>query len=225
MSTPDHVSAIASCRTSTSRTEPARSPSRPKQQSERTSLCAPLPGQCHHIAMNGRISRRESVAKALADSQCAYHYGHSRPTLHHNAYSPLAMPPHLHPRSRWTTSLFTTTLLVSFLVVGMPHLLPCPAGPRAYAEGEMQGDKPRSRSRRRQKGITSAKEGSGCPEVDDVDPARKSLAAEMLDEGGLGRKRDCPMPRPSINLGGLLGFRNHDREASSRGEAGGTKKA
>ena len=37
-----------------------------------------------------------------------------------------AMPPALHPRSAATTSLFTGTLLVSFAVVALPHLFPCP---------------------------------------------------------------------------------------------------
>ncbi|KAH6631775.1 hypothetical protein F5144DRAFT_602557 [Chaetomium tenue] len=44
-------------------------------------------------------------------------------------------PPHLHPRSRMTSSLFATTVLASFLVVALPHILPCPAPRRAYADG------------------------------------------------------------------------------------------
>lgn len=36
------------------------------------------------------------------------------------------MPSALHPRSRTTLSLFTTTLALSFVVVGLPHLIPCP---------------------------------------------------------------------------------------------------
>ncbi|PHH52879.1 hypothetical protein CFIMG_008340RA00001 [Ceratocystis fimbriata CBS 114723] len=36
------------------------------------------------------------------------------------------MPPHLHPRSRTTSSLFAATIAASFLVVGLPHVLPCP---------------------------------------------------------------------------------------------------
>ncbi|KAK4155800.1 hypothetical protein C8A00DRAFT_41635 [Chaetomidium leptoderma] len=39
-------------------------------------------------------------------------------------------PPHLHPRSRMTSSLFATTVVASFLVVALPHLLPCPAPQR-----------------------------------------------------------------------------------------------
>ncbi|EAQ88107.1 hypothetical protein CHGG_04726 [Chaetomium globosum CBS 148.51] len=37
-----------------------------------------------------------------------------------------------------TSSLFATTVLASFLVVALPHILPCPAPRRAYAdEGDM----------------------------------------------------------------------------------------
>ncbi|KAI1248727.1 hypothetical protein MGN70_009927 [Eutypa lata] len=44
-------------------------------------------------------------------------------------------PSHLHPRSRMTSSLFATTVLASFFVVALPHVLPCPAPPRvAYAD-------------------------------------------------------------------------------------------
>ncbi|KAJ5587349.1 uncharacterized protein N7459_003114 [Penicillium hispanicum] len=67
------------------------------------------------------------------------------------------MPPHLHPRSRSTTGLFAGTLLASLLVVGMPHVFPCPAPRRTFADSEMtitaDGQQvPRIR-RRRQKDI------------------------------------------------------------------------
>ncbi|KAH9909102.1 hypothetical protein F4778DRAFT_213073 [Xylariomycetidae sp. FL2044] len=44
------------------------------------------------------------------------------------------MPPHLHPRSRTTSTLFATTVAASFLVVGLPHILPCPAPRVRYAD-------------------------------------------------------------------------------------------
>jgi len=38
------------------------------------------------------------------------------------------MPFRIHPpRSLLTTSFFSTTAIVSFLVVGVPHIIPCPA--------------------------------------------------------------------------------------------------
>jgi len=58
------------------------------------------------------------------------------------------MPPHLHPRSLSTTSLFSTTLALAFIVVAVPHVLPCPVrrppgGYRADASStqEEEGDK------------------------------------------------------------------------------------
>ncbi|KAI1335453.1 hypothetical protein F5Y15DRAFT_250081 [Xylariaceae sp. FL0016] len=63
------------------------------------------------------------------------------------------MPPHLHPRSRMTSSLFATTLVASFLVVGLPHILPCPAPHVAYADSVTlgpEGTPQRQRRRRRQ---------------------------------------------------------------------------
>jgi cytochrome c oxidase assembly factor 2 len=82
------------------------------------------------------------------------------------------MPPHLHPHSRLTTSLFTTTLVASFLVVGMPHIIPCPAPRTDFAEGEMNGEK-----RRRRKGIVKGapEKRRECPE-----PKPKGLVGEVL---------------------------------------------
>ncbi|MCJ1314237.1 hypothetical protein MMC25_007917 [Agyrium rufum] len=58
------------------------------------------------------------------------------------------MPSPLHPRSRQTSSLFATTLLVSFLVVTMPHLLPCPAPRVEFADED-------GRKRRRKVAMTA----------------------------------------------------------------------
>ncbi|KAI5805194.1 hypothetical protein EDC01DRAFT_758020 [Geopyxis carbonaria] len=52
----------------------------------------------------------------------------------------LAMPPRLHPKSLSTASLFTSTALLAFLVVGAPHLLPCPAPRRAFADAGERED-------------------------------------------------------------------------------------
>ena len=68
------------------------------------------------------------------------------------------MPPHLHPRSRLTTSLFSTTLLVSFLVVGMPHILPCPAPRTDFADSDPAKNGRRRRVRRRVEAPDSTEE-------------------------------------------------------------------
>jgi cytochrome c oxidase assembly factor 2 len=44
------------------------------------------------------------------------------------------MPPALHPKSFTTASLFTSTAVLAFLVVGAPHILPCPAPKQQYTD-------------------------------------------------------------------------------------------
>lgn len=119
------------------------------------------------------------------------------------------MPPHLHPRSRLTSSLFATTLLASFLVVGVPHILPCPAPRIAYADGEMAADGTIKR-RRRRKSVNMedlAKEDSN--EVNQLDAASRDGAYGMEEQtSGKRSRRECPIPKPSGRVGELLGFKN-----------------
>lgn len=103
-------------------------------------------------------------------------------------------PPHLHPRSRMTSSLFGLTVVASFLVVGLPHLLPCPAPRVTFADGEMPDGSGRRR-RRRKPEITETTEGS------------------IVDFNGMDdneirarTKRECPVPKPGGTVGELLGF-------------------
>jgi cytochrome c oxidase assembly factor 2 len=123
----------------------------------------------------------------------------SKPSLgqiNHSAY--LTMPPALHPRSRMTLSLFTSTLAISFLVVGLPHVIPCPAdlNKRVYADGEMPGI-PAGARRRRKRRLTDEEKDSAMS----LDQYEKS-AAVRLDE----KERECPVPKPSGLVGQLLGF-------------------
>ncbi|KAI9862015.1 MAG: hypothetical protein M1824_001760 [Vezdaea acicularis] len=110
------------------------------------------------------------------------------------------MPPHMHPRSRLTTSLFTTTLLASFLVVGMPHILPCPAGPQYADSGNGQLTAEGTKRRRRRK--------PGLPSDDEEKQNMKleSFAVDENDVGGEGRTRECPVPKPTGLVGTILGF-------------------
>ncbi|KAH8678706.1 hypothetical protein BGZ60DRAFT_249137 [Tricladium varicosporioides] len=116
------------------------------------------------------------------------------------------MPPHLHPRSRLTSSLFATTLFASFFVVALPHALPCPAPRIAYADGEMpDGATPRRRRRRRCEGnkteplkdIAATEEGG-----DDCEGSVETLG--MLRKP----KRECPVPKPRGLVGEILGFKS-----------------
>lgn len=110
------------------------------------------------------------------------------------------MPSYLHPRSRWTMSLFTITLGVSFVVVGMPHLLPCPVPPRALADGEMDITEDGRRRRRRRY----------------VDKNGVPFSAEeqqrIREEEARARARACPVPKPSGLIGQLLGFDRKEEE-------------
>ena len=113
------------------------------------------------------------------------------------------MPPHLHPRSRFTSSLFATTLFASFFVVALPHALPCPAPRVVRADGEMPDGTPRRRRKRKiveseegepviSKGIRA---GEGCNE-----DSGSSLQTSMP-------KRECPVPKPGGLMGEILGFK------------------
>lgn len=106
------------------------------------------------------------------------------------------MPPHMHPRSRMTASLFTTTLMVSFLVVAAPHLIPCPVDPRTLNDS---ADPTRRRRRRR----------TPEPDDDSTDPmsdeARTKRVADKLTP-----KRECPIPKPGGLVGQVLGMTTRD---------------
>ncbi|KAJ5677988.1 uncharacterized protein N7477_003621 [Penicillium maclennaniae] len=126
------------------------------------------------------------------------------------------MPPHLHPRSRSTTGLFAGTLLASLLVVGIPHVFPCPSPRRTFADSEMiitaDGQQvPRIRRRRRK----DVEMGADAPPPDQPTPSgstdeevstffQMEEEAEKLAQVG----HECPVPKPKGVLGQLLGFRD-----------------
>jgi len=123
------------------------------------------------------------------------------------------MIPHLHPRSRLTTSLFGTTLLVSFLVVGMPHIFPCPAPRVKFADGdfEISEDGKRRRRRRPQAVIEGQRDG-------EVEEKLLELEQHQQDEDVLKRKNphECPVPKPRGLIGEVLGFTKEVEEKEPR---------
>ncbi|KAK5635485.1 hypothetical protein RRF57_011197 [Xylaria bambusicola] len=138
------------------------------------------------------------------------------------------MPPHLHPRSRMTSSLFATTVAASFLVVGLPHLLPCPAPRVAYADAASDGN--RRRTRRRSQQPTEVKDG--IAQFDGVSNNSSSSSSSSsssgggdgAEEAGMEKftamtstpprgKRECPVPKPPGVIGQLMGF-NKDESKS-----------
>lgn len=111
------------------------------------------------------------------------------------------MPPHLHPRSRMTTSLFTTTLMVSFLVVAAPHVLPCPVDPRTLADAADPTGENRRRRRRR------LAEDETCNDVMSEERMRRKQLEEKLSP-----KRECPVPKPGGLIGQVLGLKGEAEE-------------
>ncbi|KDB26337.1 hypothetical protein H109_01859 [Trichophyton interdigitale MR816] len=143
------------------------------------------------------------------------------------------MSSHLHPRSRSTMSLFTATLLASFLIVGVPHVFPCPAPRRALADSEIivtaDGQQIR-RKRRRKEPVPAAGEtvlsssdqlagqsvlGSAATNIMNQTPAvgreLREQAVEFRQMEAEAKElekaaRECPVPKPKGILGQLLGF-------------------
>merc|ERR1711881_573212 len=88
------------------------------------------------------------------------------------------MPPALHPRSSMTLSLF---------VVGLPHLIPCPVQPQAYADAGT----PIPRRRRRR----------------EVDSEGENGEANVMRDQPVSRERECPVPKPTGLVGQILGVK------------------
>ncbi|KAI1756453.1 hypothetical protein F4782DRAFT_482616 [Xylaria castorea] len=130
------------------------------------------------------------------------------------------MPPHLHPRSRMTSSLFATTVVASFLVVGLPHILPCPAPRVAYADAASEDGSRRRTRRRSPQQTTEVKDGiAQFKSVDDSGSSRNEGAAEtsaMTSTAPRG-KRECPVPKPGGVIGELIGFKKEERSSSASG--------
>lgn len=129
------------------------------------------------------------------------------------------MPPHLHPRSRSTMSLFAGTLMASLFVVGIPHVFPCPAPRRTFADSDMMmtadGQQvPRVRRRRRKETDQTEQEGTSVyptmPQA--TDEVSTFLQLEEEAERLANPGRECPVPKPRGVLGQLLGFSSQDGE-------------
>jgi cytochrome c oxidase assembly factor 2 len=95
-----------------------------------------------------------------------------------------------------TTSLFTTTLMVSFLVVAAPHIIPCPVDPRTLADAPDPTGQNRRRRRRR------TPEEETCNDIMSEERMRKIQLEEKLNP-----KRECPVPKPGGLIGQVLGLK------------------
>jgi cytochrome c oxidase assembly factor 2 len=124
------------------------------------------------------------------------------------------MPPHLHPRSRFTSSLFATTLFASFFVVALPHVLPCPAPRLAYADGEMPNGTPQRRRRRRKCTGNDGEQSDSSRESQSVENGRDENMA--LSRAPMP-KRECPVPKPGGLVGEILGFKPPSTNEDGKG--------
>ena len=101
------------------------------------------------------------------------------------------------------------TLLVSFLVVGMPHLLPCPAPRVRLADSRLEVTEDV------EKKIQPAKEV-------ELDSEQTNLAGRISnyskeEELMLRNKvHECPVPKPTGYIGQLLGFASNHGEIGSK---------
>lgn len=99
--------------------------------------------------------------------------------------------------------MFTSTLAFSFLIVGIPHVLPCPVPPRPLAEGEtweVYTDKEGRRRRRRISKIDN--DGTQADNKSD-------MGMDALEEARR-RARECPVPKPTGLVGQIMGFKPNE---------------
>ena len=120
------------------------------------------------------------------------------------------MTPHLHPRSRLTTSLFGTTFLVSFIVVGIPHIVPCPAPRVKFADAEMEGLE--KGQRRRVRAVTDQEAGDM---VGNGQLTSQRIHSEEEEAALRKRAHECPVPKPQGIIGQVLGFKRVEREEAA----------
>lgn len=136
------------------------------------------------------------------------------------------MPPILHPRSRSTSSLFAATMVASFVIVGLPHIFPCPAPRRTLADSqvEMTADgqqilKPRRRRKNNPDSASAVPDGCPLPKENDIlkgatDSTAEEVSAfyQMEEEAQSLAQigRECPVPKPRGIVGQLLGFSSNN---------------
>jgi cytochrome c oxidase assembly factor 2 len=101
-----------------------------------------------------------------------------------------------------TSSIFATTLLASFVVVGLPHMLPCPAPRVAYAEGQLGPD---GKRRRRRKCVAEVATDGLVKNVEEV--SISSEGEEVEEVNGKRERGECPIPKPGGVVGEILGFK------------------
>lgn len=108
-----------------------------------------------------------------------------------------------------TSSLFATTMLASFFVVALPHVLPCPAPRITYADGEIVEDENGRRRRRRRVQQQSQEVQGGVVQFNNI------TQDDLVDHEGNRSKRECPVPKPGGKVGELLGFKQSSKSPAT----------
>jgi hypothetical protein len=125
------------------------------------------------------------------------------------------MPPLLHPRSTATSTLFAGTLLASFIVVGIPHVFPCPRPRQQYLDAE--GNKLQLDADGKPVVLESQVSSDRRPNRDIGEAAVLKMLqeeAKQLDQRQQ-QARECPVPKPSGWIGKVLGFDGSNNATSS----------
>ena len=111
-------------------------------------------------------------------------------------------------------SLFAGTLLASFVVVGLPHLFPCPAPRRTFADSEMMvtadGQQVQRTRRRRRKDENIPDQSGNSPNQNPPTDEEVSTFLQLEEEAHQlsHARRECPVPKPGGKLGEMLGFKS-----------------
>jgi len=99
------------------------------------------------------------------------------------------------------------------MVVGLPHILPCPAPRVAFADDEVMIGEDGRRMRRRRRCIPTNSSAPLPPEKPatstglekEEDSEDELVSIQELKEKMM--KRECPIPKPSGKVGEMLGFK------------------
>lgn len=118
-----------------------------------------------------------------------------------------------------TSSLFATTVFASFLVVGLPHILPCPAPRVTYADGDVVVGEDGRRRRRRRRDNPEIKDG--MVQFNQMGDDDGDGEARHIMEGR--SQRECPVPKPGGILGEWLGFHADKGKPGSDSEGEGER--
>ena len=108
-----------------------------------------------------------------------------------------------------TSSLFATTVVASFFVVALPHMLPCPVPAARYTDGDVVVDE-NGRRRRFRKRAPSAEVKDGVVQFDQATDEDMRAADRS--------RRECPVPKPGGMLGEWLGFHKSEEGTSKKVE-------